>query len=99
MDTDLLFSPNPATRQVARELYQGIATLPLVCPHGHVDERLFSDPSATFGSPAELLIIPDHYVTRMMYSQGLPLEIFRRAACGWRRQRPNRPSQILAKLL
>ncbi len=48
--------------------------LPIVSPHGHVDPALFSDPDASFGTPTELLIIPDHYVFRMLYSQGFPLE-------------------------
>ncbi len=74
MQPDRFFSPDPETRRAARELYQGVANLPLVCPHGHVDPRLFSDPAARFGSPADLLIIPDHYITRMLYSQGVPLE-------------------------
>ena len=68
------FSPNPATRGVALELYQSIATLPLVCPHGHVDPRLFADPNYTFGSPTELFLIPDHYIFRMLYSQGISME-------------------------
>jgi glucuronate isomerase len=71
---DRFFPPDPTTRSLARELYQPVATLPLICPHGHVDPRLFADPNATFGSPADLFIIPDHYVTRMLYSQGIPLE-------------------------
>ena len=71
---ECLFYPDPAVRRAARELYDSIAVSPLVCPHGHVDPRLFSDPNATFGSPADLLIIPDHFVTRMLYSQGIPLE-------------------------
>ena len=33
---------------IARELYEGTASLPLICPHGHVDPRLFADPDATF---------------------------------------------------
>ncbi len=74
MHTDRLFSPDPTTRKTARELYESVAALPLVCPHTHVDARLFSDPSASFGSPADLFIIPDHYITRMLYSQGIPLE-------------------------
>jgi glucuronate isomerase len=65
---------DPAQRRVARELYQSVADLPIVSPHGHVDPRLFADEEATFGTPAELLIIPDHYVFRMFYSQGIPLE-------------------------
>jgi glucuronate isomerase len=71
---DRLFHPDPAQRRVARELYEVVADLPLVCPHGHVDPRLLADPNASFGTPAELLIIPDHYVFRMLYSQGIPLE-------------------------
>jgi glucuronate isomerase len=55
-------------------LYQRVASLPLVSPHGHVSPRLFSDPQASFGNPAELFIQPDHYVFRMLYSQGIPLE-------------------------
>jgi len=71
---DRYFSPEPGTRAVARELYQTVATLPIISPHGHVNPRLFADPNATFGTPADLFIIPDHYVTRMLYSQGIPLE-------------------------
>lgn len=59
---------------MARELYESVAALPLICPHGHVDPRLFSDPHASFGSPADLFIIPDHYVTRMLYSQGIEIQ-------------------------
>ncbi len=68
------FSPDPAQRQIARALYQSVADLPLVCPHGHVDPRLFADPNTQFGSPAELLLIPDHYIFRMLYSQGIRME-------------------------
>ena len=71
---DRFFDPNLAQREVAVDLYKTVAELPLVCPHGHVDPRMFADPDYTFGSPAELLIIPDHYVFRMLYSQGIPLE-------------------------
>jgi glucuronate isomerase len=74
MNPDRFFSPDPATRTIARDLYQTVAALPIVSPHGHVDPRLFADPNATFGTPADLFIIPDHYVTRMLYSQGIPLE-------------------------
>jgi glucuronate isomerase len=58
----------------ALPIYQQIANLPLICPHGHVNPQLFSDPGYQFGSPAELLIIPDHYIFRMLYSQGVSLE-------------------------
>jgi glucuronate isomerase len=71
---DRYFDPDPAQRELAREFYSAIADLPLVCPHGHVDPRLLADGNASFGTPADLFIIPDHYVFRMLYSQGIPLE-------------------------
>jgi glucuronate isomerase len=74
LDPDRFFSPDPGQRRVARELYGAIADLPIVSPHGHVDPRLLADTEATFGTPADLFIIPDHYVFRMLYSQGVPLE-------------------------
>jgi glucuronate isomerase len=74
LDPDRFFSPDPATRHIARELYAQAAGLPIISPHGHVDPNLFANPQARFGSPVDLFIIPDHYITRMLYSQGLPLE-------------------------
>jgi glucuronate isomerase len=71
---DRYFDPDPAQRKAALTLYEFIADLPLICSHGHVDPRLFADPDYTFGSPVELLIIPDHYIFRMLYSQGIPME-------------------------
>nr|MBC7245367.1 glucuronate isomerase [Chloroflexota bacterium] len=71
---DRLFDPDPTQRRIARGLYKLVADLPLICPHGHVSPQLFANENATFGSPAEMLIIPDHYVFRMLYSQGIPLE-------------------------
>lgn len=68
------FSSDPAQQKVAIELYQSVKDLPLICPHGHVDPRLFADPNYQFGSPVDLLIIPDHYIFRMMYSQGISME-------------------------
>jgi len=43
-------------------------------PHGHMDPWLFADGNATFGTPAGFLMIPDHCVFRMFYSQGISLE-------------------------
>ncbi len=68
------FDPNPTQQAVARELYDTVADLPLICPHGHVNPQLFAEEEASFGTPTDLLIIPDHYVFRMLYSQGIPLE-------------------------
>jgi glucuronate isomerase len=74
LDPDRFFAAEPGQRRVARELYDAIADLPLVCPHGHVEPWLLADEDATFGTPADLFIIPDHYVFRMLFSQGIPLE-------------------------
>lgn len=65
---------DPAQREVALSLFRQVEDLPLICPHGHVDPALFSDPDARFPNPTELLIIPDHYVFRMLYSQGVSME-------------------------
>src|SRR5215207_8636471 len=74
LDPDRLFDPNPARRSLARSLYAEVEDLPIVGPHGHVPPALLADQGATLGTPAELFIIPDHYVFRMLYSQGVPME-------------------------
>ncbi len=71
---DRYFDPNPEQKQIALELYRQVADLPLICPHGHVDPKVFADPDYSFGTPADLIITPDHYVFRMLYSQGIPME-------------------------
>ena len=70
---DRLLPADPATRAIARELYQGVADLPIISPHGHTDPSWFAL-NASFGNAAELLLVPDHYLFRMLYSQGVPLE-------------------------
>lgn len=74
LSPDRFFDPDPAQRRIARDLYTSVAGLPLICPHGHVDPQLLADPDAGFGTPVDLLIIPDHYVFRMLYSQGVGLQ-------------------------
>src|SRR5690606_38293559 len=70
---DRYFDPEPPTRRIARELYESVKDLPLVCPHGHVDPRLLAE-NEPFPEPTSLIITPDHYIFRMLYSQGIPLE-------------------------
>jgi glucuronate isomerase len=69
------FSPDPARQNIARTLYDAIKSLPLICPHGHVDPRIFADENYQWGTPVDLLIIPDHYIFRLLYSQGIKLEL------------------------
>ena len=70
---DRLFPSDPATRAVARRLYAPIKDLPIVSPHGHTDPAWFAQ-NQNWANPAELLITPDHYVFRMLYSQGVVME-------------------------
>jgi len=70
---DRFFDPSPAVRSIARKLYQSVKDLPIISPHGHVDPRLFVE-NKPFPNPSELFIIPDHYIFRMLYSQGVSLE-------------------------
>ncbi|HXT23931.1 MAG TPA: glucuronate isomerase [Candidatus Eisenbacteria bacterium] len=70
---DILLPSDPGTRAVARHLYHGIRNLPIVSPHGHADPRWFAE-NEPFPNPAQLFVTPDHYISRMLYSQGVPLE-------------------------
>ncbi len=63
----------PPTRTVARDLYAAIKDLPIISPHGHTDPRWYAE-NALFPDPAQLLIVPDHYIFRMLFSQGVRLE-------------------------
>jgi glucuronate isomerase len=69
---DRYFDPDPKQKTVALELYAAIRDLPIVSPHGHVDPALFVVPDYHFGNPLALLVAPDHYLLRMLYSQGVP---------------------------
>ena len=73
LDADRLFDAEPKARGIARALYAGVKDLPLVSPHGHTDPRWYAE-NEKFPDPAQLLIVPDHYVFRMLYSQGIRLE-------------------------
>ncbi|HET6293919.1 MAG TPA: glucuronate isomerase [Kribbella sp.] len=63
--------PAGEARELARRIHQSTRALPLLCLHGHVDATLFAT-DEPFGNPADLLVVPDHYVTRMLISQGVP---------------------------
>ena len=72
LDQDRLFPVEPALRDLARGLYDGIRDLPIVSPHGHTDPRWFAE-DQPFPDPAQLFVTPDHYVFRMLCSQGVAL--------------------------
>jgi glucuronate isomerase len=70
---DRLFPADPETRALARRLYTGIRDLPIVSPHGHTQAGWFAQ-DQPFPNPAKLFVQPDHYVYRMLYSQGVSLD-------------------------
>lgn len=70
LDKDRYFPADPATRSIARRLFAEVEHLPLICPHGHTDPSWFSN-NETFPDPAQLLIVPDHYILRMLVSHGI----------------------------
>lgn len=72
LNPDRLLPVEPSLRDIARELYTSVCDLPIISPHGHTDAAWFAENKA-FANPAELLITPDHYVYRMLYSQGIKL--------------------------
>lgn len=73
LDDDRLFPADPGTRAVARRLYALVRGLPILSPHGHTDPAWFAG-NAPFANATELLLAPDHYLYRMLYSQGLDLQ-------------------------
>ncbi len=73
---DRFFDVDPTVRKDALEIYESVKDLPIISPHGHVDPNLFTSQNKGFGTPSDLLIIPDHYVFRLFYSQGMKMEDF-----------------------
>jgi glucuronate isomerase len=73
LHADRLFPTDRDVREIARRLYDAVADLPIISPHGHTDPRWWATDDL-FGNATELLLHPDHYVFRMLYSQGVPLE-------------------------
>ncbi|MEW7009647.1 glucuronate isomerase [Lentilitoribacter sp. EG35] len=70
LSEDRLFPIDNEQRIIAREIFSQIEKLPLICPHGHTEPSWFSE-NDLFPDPTKLLIIPDHYILRMLVSQGL----------------------------
>jgi glucuronate isomerase len=70
---DRLFPVEAGMRGIAQRLYAEVASLPIVSPHGHTDPRWYAE-DQPFPDPATLFVKPDHYIFRMLYSQGVRLE-------------------------
>lgn len=73
LNKDRLFPVERSVRDLARTLYTDVRDMPIISPHGHTDPRWFAQNQA-FANPSELFVTPDHYVFRMLHSQGIPLE-------------------------
>lgn len=73
LDENRLFATDPVVRGLARELYEVVKDLPIISPHGHTDPRWYAE-NEPFPDPAKLFVMPDHYVFRMLHSQGIALE-------------------------
>ncbi len=73
LNENRLFPVESAARSIAAELYETVRALPILSPHGHTNPRWFAR-NEVFSNPAALLIQPDHYIFRMLYSHGVPLE-------------------------
>jgi glucuronate isomerase len=72
-DPNRLFPTDGAVRLLAAKLYETVKGLPIISPHGHTDPRWFAE-NKPFPNPTALFVQPDHYIFRMLYSQGIPLE-------------------------
>ncbi len=70
---DRLFPADAPTRDLARRLYRTVKDLPIISPHGHTDPEWFAG-NKPFTNATELLLAPDHYLYRMLYSQGIALD-------------------------
>ena len=73
LDPDRLFPADPATRALARALFAEVEHLSIVSPHGHTDPRWFAE-DAAWTDATGLLLAPDHYLFRMLHSQGVSLD-------------------------
>ncbi|MCV6825426.1 MULTISPECIES: glucuronate isomerase [Halocynthiibacter] len=73
LDQDRLFPVEDKPRQIARALYETVADLPIISPHGHCDPQWFAE-NERFPNPSELFVTPDHYVFRMLVSQGVSMD-------------------------
>jgi glucuronate isomerase len=76
---DRLFPADPEVRGIARRIFCEIRDLPILSPHGHTDPRWFAE-DEPFPDPTALFLLPDHYVLRMLYSQGIAMETLREGA-------------------
>jgi len=73
VNEERFFPSDPAIRNLAQALYGSVKDLPIISPHGHTESSWYAE-DINFTNPTELFLIPDHYIFRMLYSQGVPME-------------------------
>lgn len=70
LHADRLLPTGKPALSIAREVYEAVKDLPIISPHGHVLPEWLAQNEA-FPDPATLFLTPDHYVLRMLKSQGI----------------------------
>jgi len=73
---DRYFDPNPTQKELALQLYRLVKQAPIISPHGHIDPGIFSNKDFRFANPVSAVFQTDHYILRMLYSQGFSYETF-----------------------
>ena len=73
LDPDRFFPVEPAARCLARRLFAEVARAPILSPHGHADPAWFAS-NEPFDDAVSLLLWPDYYILRLLFSQGVSLE-------------------------
>lgn len=73
LNPDRFFDTDPSIKNIARDLYSEVKDLPIISPHGHTDPKWFAD-NTPFSNATDLIIISDHYIFRLLYSQGISME-------------------------
>ena len=73
LDPNRLFPVEEKTRSIARSIYDEVCCLPIISPHGHCDPKWFAE-NENFPDPTELFVTLDHYIFRMLVSQGYSLD-------------------------
>lgn len=65
--------PTLTLSDAALDIYEGVRDLPIVSPHGHCKSEWFAE-NRPFANPAELFVMADPVVFRMLYGQGVALD-------------------------
>ena len=79
---DRLFPADPRVRDITRTIYQTVSDLPIISPHSHVPPEWLAD-NKPFSDPASLLLVPDHYVLRLLHANGASLRTTTFSAAPW----------------